>query len=285
MPAQKSRRNGLSCPWHPLQVLTWVVLLYQAGVSAVALPLMDLPLQVVPMQLEFYGVSGFLQVLTLLLGLLISLSDPTDPAVHEHRTARSLGLPFNASRYPAECSLCGTSVAGSSKHCGSCNRCVVGFDHHCKWLNTCIGSRNYAIFLALLVTIVVSEAAFCAFAGEFVRYATSAAFGQKEMRCNPGVVLSLVGGALVLACLGFLGTFGLLLAHIWLRFGRGMTTYQYLQAKRRCSKYRNLSYSAAEAADFSSRGGLNGSATPPRMASADPKSTEKTPAVSAVEWL
>lgn len=285
MPAQKSRRNGLSCPWHPLQVLAGAALLYQAGVSAVMLPLLDLPFKVLPIQFEFYVVSGFLQTLTLALGLLISLSDPTDPAVHEHRKAQTLGLPFNASRYPAECSLCGTSVAGSSKHCGICNRCVVDFDHHCKWLNTCIGSRNYAIFFALLVALVVSEAVFGVFAEEFVRYATSAAFGEKELQCSPGVVLSLVGVALVLACAGCVASLGLLVAHMWLRYGRGMTTYQYLQTKRRLSKYRDLSSSAVEAANFPCRRGLSGSVTPARMPSAELKSTEKTPAISAVEWL
>ena len=285
MQGQKSRRNGLSCPWHGLQVLALASLLFQAGVSAAVLPLLEPPLQVHPTQLEFCGVSGFLQVLALALGLLISASDPTDPTVYEHKKAKALGLPFNSSRYPSECTLCGTSVEGSSKHCGTCNRCVVGFDHHCKWLNTCIGSRNYARFLALLGTLVVSEGVFCGFAGGFLRYAAKVAYEQKEMQCSPGVVLGLLGGALLLAGAGFIATLGLLLAHTWLRLCCRMTTYQFIQAKRRSSKYRDLSYSSSRLAEVPCYRGLSGSITPVRMASSDLKATEKTPAVSAVEWL
>lgn len=283
MQGRKSRRHGLSCPWHCLQVLAFASLLFQAGVSAVVLPLLEPPLQVHVTQLEFCGISGSLQILVLALGLLLSTSDPTDPTVYEHQKAKALGLPFNSSRYPSECTLCGTSVEGSSKHCGTCNRCVVGFDHHCKWLNTCIGSKNYARFLTLLGTLVVSEGVFCGFAGMFLQYAANVANEQKEMQCNPGVVLGLLGGALLLAATGFIAVSGLLLAHIWLRLCCQMTTYQFIQAKRRSSKYRDLSCSSAGSADVHYRRGISGSITPIQMASCDLKATEKTPAVSAVE--
>jgi hypothetical protein len=133
--------------------------------------------------------------------------------------------------------------------------------------------------------LVVSEGVFCGFAGGFLRYAANAVYEQKEMQCNPGVILGLLGGAFLLAAVGFIATLGLLLAHIWLRLCCRMTTYQFLQAKRRSSKYRDLSCSSSGVAEVPCHRGMSGSVTPVRMGSCDFKVTEKTPAVSAVEWL
>jgi hypothetical protein len=46
-------------------------------------------------------------------------------------------------------------VAVSSYHCQSCQRCVEGFDHHCSFASNCIGSRNYSIFIRLLLGIII----------------------------------------------------------------------------------------------------------------------------------
>ena len=43
----------------------------------------------------------------------------------------------------------------TSKHWGKCNRWVINFDHHWKWLNNCIGSRNYKLFIYILVALIL----------------------------------------------------------------------------------------------------------------------------------
>ena len=271
--AGKTRRNGLSCPWHPLQVLGCSFLLYQAGVSAVVLgPLLET-------QLVFCCVSGLLQTATLLFVFLTTLSDPTDPTVYQHSQAREKGLPFNTSLYPTECSICGTCVDGSSKHCSTCNRCVVGFDHHCKWLNTCIGAKNYWMFVSLLSTATISEATFCGFAVKFVLLAISEDFERNQLLASLEVTLTLVSVALILATVCFISTLALLSVHIWLRLCRRMTTYQYLVQKKRCHKYHDNTDAAMEAMVFPRRHFVSATVTP----IIDLKVTEKSPAGSVSE--
>jgi palmitoyltransferase len=71
------------------------------------------------------------------------------PAVFD-RTQRSHVIENN------NCCLCQVEIDSSCKHCSMCNKCVTGFDHHCKWLNNCVGSRNYALFIACLITGIMT---------------------------------------------------------------------------------------------------------------------------------
>ena len=54
------------------------------------------------------------------------------------------------------CFYCRQFVFKQSKHCSICDKCVEGFDHHCRWLNTCIGSKNYKLFFAFVLSALTS---------------------------------------------------------------------------------------------------------------------------------
>ena len=84
--------NGFACPPNPLQVVTYLVMLTQACVSAACLAaLLPDNLRVTSTQVVFGAVSGSLQVATVVLGAALTYSDPTDPVVYAHRKALAQG--------------------------------------------------------------------------------------------------------------------------------------------------------------------------------------------------
>ena len=81
------KRNGCSWPPHPLQAVACLVVVSQALVSATCMGPLFEDLAVALTQLHFCLFSGCLQLATALLGLLLTYSDPTDPAVYAYRKA------------------------------------------------------------------------------------------------------------------------------------------------------------------------------------------------------
>lgn len=83
---RKVKHNGFCRPLHPLQLLTYGVVGLQLVTSGlVMLPTYPLEYQVTLRQVLFGVVSGGLQTLVLVLGFLVTRSDPTDPVVYEYR--------------------------------------------------------------------------------------------------------------------------------------------------------------------------------------------------------
>jgi len=246
---RKVKRNGCSWPPHPLQAATYLVVTSQALVSATCMsPLFEAHLSVATTQLLFSVLSGLLQCATLLLGLWLTYSDPTDPAVYAHRKALMQGYyaprtAFNTSPYPSMCTICNTGVHGNSKHCGFCNRCVQRFDHHCKWLNNCIGQQNYRLFIVLIVLLETSQLCFVGFACVFLSRTAEEGF---QKRCwgysgwnSGGLVIALVAVSMVTALFTAFGVVNLIVLHVWLRFVKHMTTYDYIISQRKANKYKS----------------------------------------------
>ena len=44
-----------------------------------------------------------------------------------------------------------TPSRNKSNYCIQCKKMVLGIDHHCTWLNTCIGSKNYILFVTIVI--------------------------------------------------------------------------------------------------------------------------------------
>lgn len=142
------RINGFERPFHPLQVISWVVFgLDVLTFSVFAIPLIGHHVAKLVVA-ACYAVSVGVLVLA---AVKATGRDPADPHVRlqdmELRNEDVEELPF--------CTTCSTHVFAQSKHCRACNKCVNSFDHHCMWLNTCIGERNYRPFAVCICSVAV----------------------------------------------------------------------------------------------------------------------------------
>ena len=166
------RRNGLSLPLHPLQVLAWIFLIF-FSVSYFLFMVPRMP------SLEAKWIAGVINALILVTHLIIhalSVScNPADDSVIRRYSSSTLESQqklkpqtFDRSKHHHVienqfCYICEVLVGPKSKHCSVCNKCVSQFDHHCKWLNNCVGGKNYRycipfiqIFFLLFVLFCVS---------------------------------------------------------------------------------------------------------------------------------
>ena len=145
------------------------------------------------------------------------------------------------------CTVCNSYVSKSTKHCGSCNRCVERFDHHCKWLNNCIGSKNYRTFIYLIISVLVNQ--LILLICECILLENADTFMLQVL------IFDLILNALLIVLIGYL-----LCMHIFLRI-KGMTTYQYIQFKR---KQKSKSTRPEMVLKFSSCGDGNTTGRTPR---------------------
>jgi hypothetical protein len=54
------------------------------------------------------------------------------------------------------CAMCQSYASPRTYHCCKCDRCCQGFHYHCSWLNNDIGERNLPVFIASLITSLLS---------------------------------------------------------------------------------------------------------------------------------
>lgn len=72
----------------PLQVLTWfLTALQMSGAYLVVFPLIDGKGKVLSTQYFFGAVYGILSIFVVALGLKLTLSDPTDPALYSIKSS------------------------------------------------------------------------------------------------------------------------------------------------------------------------------------------------------
>lgn len=248
------RTTGLQWPVSERQVFTMLVVLVDSVVfCALLAPWLPGPASWVFVSLfvgAFLGTASF--------GLRTMAVDPVDPRVPRSRAGCQDA--HESISDVLECRFCSSLVEIDSKHCWECNKCVVGFDHHCPWLNTCIGSRNYAVFFASVVSsFLLISTILAASALLLVEEALD------EVRVGRLVLLSLVAAVNTLL---FVLDFTLLSFHAYLVVMR-MTTYDYLTGKvtqrRKTLKAPNA---GAQAAD-------DAAATPAEGAAAEEPAVKK----------
>ncbi|XP_070576034.1 palmitoyltransferase ZDHHC1-like [Ptychodera flava] len=152
-----SRKNGWSCPWHPLQFVEWIFIGYFCIIYFGCI----VPTFPYEWQPAGYVIPGIVMLFHFVVQFISITIDPSDPATHKNSKDRTVPR-FDRTKYPhvienSHCYLCEVDVSPTSKHCSVCNKCVLKFDHHCKWLNNCVGSRNYKFFLSTIVSGLVAS--------------------------------------------------------------------------------------------------------------------------------
>ncbi len=215
------RRHGFQRPFHPLQVVAWAAsgLMMFLGYFVVQRSLSHAT------KVAFLCVYSVAQLAVLLLGGLLTLWDPTDSVVYQHRAAKEKGIVFPDDQNAMICTACETNVSPDAKHCSRCDRCVESFDHHCKWLNNCIGKCNYRYFSTLLLALWICSAVQLGFA--LVAISCEAEGWKLQGTAKEALlVLETVLSGSVLLSISHLGSF-----HIWLRW-HGLTTYQFIKRRK-----------------------------------------------------
>ncbi|CAG9326223.1 unnamed protein product [Blepharisma stoltei] len=234
MERRKVKKNGFALPLNPLQIVTWIatvlnvafgVVISVASASSISISILTLG----------YFIS---QVIVIVLGYLITISDPTDPVSIAYIKARNENVYFDERMYNSFCSICACLVNDKSKHCGVCNRCVDDFDHHCVWLNNCVGKKNYKIFIYL---IIVQNINMCFLLGISVtlidfKYSNETRYNSLvESMLDIGEFdLILVLAFILVVETSFVIVFLTLLCglHGWLKLNN-LTTYEWISLRRR----------------------------------------------------
>lgn len=226
------RIHGFQLPFHPLQLVSWVVF----GSDVLAFCIFHIPLIDGLGWKTLVAVCFSVSVLVLVIAAAkATRCDPADPNVYLQKSDLSnadwANLPY--------CTLCNVPVHERSKHCRACNKCVHGFDHHCMWLNTCIGEANYGAFLlviwsvAVMISCVLGTVVYLLIDcisnadGLEARLEDLALLDAFSKEAILGVVITMIVVNLPLLILDI----QLVCLHAFLA-SQGLTTYEYIMGKR-----------------------------------------------------
>lgn len=145
----KMRKNGFELPFHPLQVVSWVVFGTDVFVFLIfALPLIETRAARILVGLVFVASVACL--------VYMAYKATSCDASDKHILQQESDLPGkDTDANLAFCTMCNSSVHQRSKHCRSCNKCIHVFDHHCMWLNNCVGEYNYRFFAGSIGSVAV----------------------------------------------------------------------------------------------------------------------------------
>ncbi|XP_078493184.1 palmitoyltransferase ZDHHC1-like [Ciona intestinalis] len=178
------RRNGLQTPFHIVQILSWVLVIFFTvmfyGVENLTLPYI--------ISIALGVVIGLILVVLVFLLFLGAHKDPALEVCLPHIYDKTRVVPeFDRTQRPHVimdnyCCLCEVEVKLGTKHCRLCNKCIEGYDHHCKWLNNCVGSKNYKLFIfavgvAVVGILIMTAVSVFAFISTYVPIETTPASG------------------------------------------------------------------------------------------------------------
>lgn len=226
------RINGFQRPFHPLQILSWVVFGLDVLVFCVfGVPLVDTVAAKVIVAVCYTTSVGVL----VLAAIKATSCDPADA----HVRCQGMHLKNDPCADMPYCTMCSVPVYPQSKHCRACNKCVNVFDHHCMWLNNCIGERNYRPFLGCICSVAVMTGIVLGTCGYlFVDYFVNEEEFVVRLHQNPlfseaprEVAMGLLCCLTVVNFPLFTLDMQLVVLHAFL-YTQGLTTYEYIMNKR-----------------------------------------------------
>ena len=100
--------------------------------------------------ISYLIISGIVFVLYFIL----SFSDPGKMINYQYKSL--LDIVEKGGEVENFCPYCLVQKTYRSLHCLVCQRCIEEFDHHCFWVGNCIGKRNYTLFFAFLIYILLN---------------------------------------------------------------------------------------------------------------------------------
>lgn len=219
------RVNGFEQPFHPLQVLSWVVFGSNILVfGLVAIPLIENRGTILAVSIS-YGVSVLLLVVA---AVRATGCNPADPDSFARVVQGDLSLEQGVQH--SRCPVCQLPVLPKSRHCRACNKCVPVFDHHCMWLNNCIGERNYYDFLGCIYSVAVMTGislVVCVYV--FIDQLDDPK--SSPIGLPSGVSLALLCALVVVNFPLFVLDMQLVILHAFLAHQQ-LTTYEYIMGKR-----------------------------------------------------
>lgn len=224
------RTNGFERPFHPLQVLSWVVF----GMDVLIYIVFCIPIIETAAAQGVVAVCFGISVIVLVYATAKATStDPADPHVRiqdETQLRVQDDMPY--------CTMCDRPVCNRSKHCRACNKCVDVFDHHCMWLNNCVGGPNYHYFfvtvssVACMVGILLGTIVYL-----LIDYGVNPDFEARIQSVAPFAsipkefFLGLLVAMAFVNCPLFVLDVQLVLLHTFLT-SQNLTTYEYIMNKR-----------------------------------------------------
>ena len=124
------RKNGFTCPPHPLQFVSY---LYITLTPTSLITLLLIHISPTALAILSAVIYTFLWSGSLVFGIWTAALDPGKGA--ECLDSLDATAVF--------CHICKTAVHQDALHCKYCNKCVRELDHHCFYLDTCIAKPNY----------------------------------------------------------------------------------------------------------------------------------------------
>ncbi|XP_054164815.1 palmitoyltransferase ZDHHC1-like, partial [Oppia nitens] len=157
---QTIRVNGLSDPFHWLQIIAW---LFVVLISVICFTFIVPTLPSTPIRCTVVVIKLLVIIIHFITHIKAITINPADDAVIDKLDVTRNRPKFDRNKHSHVienqfCYICETTVGSKSKHCSLCNKCVSNFDHHCKWLNNCVGGKNYRWFIYCVLSALLGIA-------------------------------------------------------------------------------------------------------------------------------